>query len=284
MLAYHAAYVEYLDSTLASQWLKVATYNVYHCADLRYARNDNTDPWTADLVNIENIANFMLEYDLDVMTMNETCRYSTRYDDGNTAQAERIANYLTQKTGEQYYWAFARAEIQSTGEFGNAIVSKYPIAKITNGYLDDTTRYAQDSNGTTLCLGHAELNVGGQTVSVLFTHLSLSATDRLLQIETVKNKVQSIQVADPNRAIIFMGDLNENPYDSNGMYDALLTFLSPTAPKNQLPLTYSSERPVRTIDYIMHSSNVVSKDLYVPGDVLYSDHLPVIVTIGLPKT
>ena len=288
MLAYHATYVEYLDSTLASQWLKVATYNVYHCGDVRlwdHNKSDTYNAFNANIVNVENIANFMIEYDLDVLTMNETCRYSTDYNDGNTAQAERIAALLTQKTGKTYYWAFAKAQTKATGEFGNAIVSKYPIKNVTNGYVESTAleQVGTGDTGSKRCLGHAELNVNGQTVSVLFTHFSLDEKDRLKAVEQVQSKVQSIKSADSKRAIIFMGDLNEHPYSANGMYDGLLSFLSPTAPKNQLPLTHSNLRPATTIDYIMHSSNVVSKDLYAPGEVMYSDHLPVIVTVGLPK-
>ena len=278
---------ERLDSAAGiSKWLKVATYNVYHCADARLFKNDNSDPWNANIVNTDNIGDFMLAYDLDVLTMNETTRYSIPYRDNRTAQAERVANYLTQKTGKQYYWAFANGKTDSKGEFGNAIVSKYPIKNVTNGTLNDVTIYDTSvivGSDHARSLGHAELNVNGQTVSVLFTHFGLSDAVRTNSVATVKQKVQSIKAADTNRPIIFMGDLNEDPYAANGMYNTLLTFLEPTAPKNELPLTYSNLRPATTIDYIMHSSNVVSKDLYVPADVLYSDHLPVIATIGLPK-
>lgn len=267
----------------AKKSLKVATYNIYHCADVTkidHSVNSSDVYWafTDTIVNSDNIANVIHKNGIEICGLNETTAYAKTYGDGDTAQAERIANKLGALTGQTYYWGFAPAQIggyanrgDPDGAFGNSIVSKYPILSVKS-YAIGSPKYHR-------CLLLAEIDVDGTTVTVMVSHFdNTSASERTLGVEAVRELKKGI--ATPT---ILMGDFNEAPGNVNGTYNALKALYTPTAKTDaQVPYTHPSDDPRTTYDYILHSPDITSEDLHTDPTALCSDHLPVIATLYLP--
>lgn len=268
-------------------WLNVSTYNIVHCADQQ-------DPDKA--IHPDNIVNYIDEHDIDIIGLNEVdvnCQrsmgwlkdeYYTKY---GSHQPKYIAEKLTEKTGEQYYWAFAASldgclkaahSKLGNGQYGNAIISKYPIlstrtilvATHTIDPNDPSTQMDVASSRERRSLLFAEIDVEGTVITVISTHFGLLQDERALAIQRLESELAVIETP-----VIFMGDLNCY-YDSNEIKH-LNTLLKPTATGSTPPSFVSSGK---RIDYIFTSVDIKTKDLQAPF-VRYSDHYPVLVKVKL---
>ena len=271
------------------KWIKVATYNVWHCGDYRLWKVPR-DAGNKDIVNTDNVGEFMYRYGIEICTLNEMMKgtYVSDYKD----QAEEIARYMTEKTGEKYYSAFGEAAPQPAwggnpagGSYGNAIVSKYPIKNVQpDGYIvKDTTlisipyeeRIEGVSGYETRALVKAVLDVDGKELVVMTGHFGLVKEERQKAVEAVRDALTTI-----SGPALLMGDFNARP-DSEE-YDAFAKLMVPTAAKEDLPFTFPTGELRVVLDYILHTPDVVSKDLKAIPEVISSDHIPLTATIGMP--
>lgn len=276
--------IEQNESLAVPKSVTVATYNIYHCADITkidYSLNPSDGYWafTDTIVNSDNIAEVIYRNGIEICGMEETTAYSLTYGDGDTAQAERIAGKLRELTGETYYWAFAPARIggyanrgDPNGAFGNSLVSKYPILS--------TECYGIGSKQYYRCLLRAELDVDGTVVTVLVSHFdNTSSHERMLGVQAVREIKE--QITTPT---ILMGDFNAPPGYETGTYAELKSMYTPTAKTDaEIPYTHPSDNPRTTFDYILHTPDITSTNLHTDTAAFYSDHLPVIATLTLPK-
>lgn len=271
--------------------VKISTYNIYHCADITKidpALGLSAGYWafTDTIVNSDNIAEVIFKNGIEICGMQETTAYSSCYGDGDTAQAERIANKLTALTGEKYYWAFAPCrvggwrmhyhpkseEMDPKGAFGNSLVSKYPILSMTYHPIGSPQYYRN--------VMVADLDVNGTVLTVITGHFdNTNADERRMAIEAVTEIKKGI--ATPT---VIMGDFNEAPGNITGTYESLKELYTPTAKTDaELPHTFPSDGPRTTYDYILHTPDIVSRDLHTDPSALCSDHIPLIVTLTLPS-
>lgn len=114
---------------------------------------------------------------------------------------------LTEKTG--YYGKFTKAINLRGGEYGTAILSKYPIEEFTVHTLPNDT-----NESGTLCearsFGHAVINVNGKRINFINTHLTHESTTlSARQYATIIK-----YVADNNLTnVVITADFNTSDFD-----------------------------------------------------------------------
>lgn len=122
--------------------------------------------------------------------------------DQNTGRNNRqdTMKILSQKTGMQYY-AFAKALDYDGGQYGNGILSKYPIVSYEAIQLPQSNRPANDEEQRVVL--HAVLNVDGTNVDVFITHLEQSpAYNQMVAINEYTKESDNFML---------LGDFNQDP-------------------------------------------------------------------------
>lgn len=214
---------------------------------------------TDNKLDIERISKLIEENGAEIIGLNEVdC--STRRSQGIN-EVQSIAEYL----GYHYY--FGKTIDYMGGEYGNALVSKYPIISAESYILPDTGTEIQEARGIVKCI----LDVKGRKVNVLVTHLGLKSSERKVEIEYISNILKQC-----HGEIILMGDFNiSQASQSEELEPFMKQMKDSTAELNEIEKldTFDSVNPVIKIDYIM-----VSKDVQVicnkTINSIASDHLP----------
>ena len=145
---------------------------------------------------------------------------------------------------------------------GNAILSKYPLRKITT--------YVLHSVGISRILGESSAIINDRAVTIFVTHLSLSKKHRSLQIARIAEIIKT-----KTGPLILGGDFNEHDVS---MLKPLLSagFSSIHFQKN-----FPSWKPNRALDYLFLSKHFTNTHSYIPQTELFSDHAPLIVEVEL---
>lgn len=268
------------------EWIDVATYNIVRCED----QSDKLGETRPD-----NIVNFIYDNKIAICGLQEVEINSTRsagwktdeyYKEGSH-QPRYIADKLTEKTGEQYYWAFSVSlegvhtpahRDDGPALYGNALISKYPIK--SQRYVQMAT-HTIDPNKPSTQVGQdnyerrsiliATLDVEGTDLTVIVTHFGLNEDERRLALEMLKGELSKIKTP-----VIFMGDLND--YHNSAVIKELNSILKPTSTSSKPASTPGGSR----IDYIFMSDSISFKDLK-SKPYTFSDHYPVLVKIKLPE-
>lgn len=281
------------------EWLNVATYNILHCMDYAtYAKDGSAD------INPDSYVDFMQTFQIDLLGLNEVdvnCDRSKGwvkseyYTDYKSDQPAYIAAKISERTGVQYYSAFAPAldgcldaahKDYNDGKsmYGNAIISRFPILSTR---MIQVAVHEIDPNDPKTQIGDplgsgnyyeqkgaliAEIDMNGTKVTVISAHFGLVKEEQDLIMDALENEIKHIKTP-----LILMGDFNSYPSSTNISRFNLL--LKPTS-LEETPGTFISGR---RIDYIFTSDDMVTKDLKVPL-LTYSDHYPVIVKMALKPT
>ena len=138
---------------------------------------------------LDTIAEAIKEISPDIIGLEEVdvfCERSGYIDE--PAELAQLAGYP--------YYAFSKAIRLGDGEYGTAILSRYPIES-----FDVTPLYS--GNGEGRSLGHAVINVEGVALDVFVTHLSYES--RSLRIEQMENIADILSGCN---YYALMGDLN----------------------------------------------------------------------------
>lgn len=151
------------------------------------------------------------------------------------------------------------------GLFGNGILSTFPIKTNQN--------YLLPSKGERRGLLVARIQLPGEFIWFLTTHLGLNADERVNQAEEIL-KITG-DMADP---IILTGDLNEMPGSrAHSCLKRRFFDVSETLSCKYCSFAMGDE-PDAMIDYIMYTGNVTVKSINVI-EARCSDHFPVICSI-----
>ena len=237
-----------------AQTLRLLTYNI------RHAENE------AGQINVKALADFILKQDPDVVALQEVdsvCGRSNKLD---------IAAELGKLTGMYYY--FGKAMNYDGGGYGEALLSRLPIEKISTISLPiqpDKKREPRAAIEAIL------VTKEGKRFKFITTHLDhlQDETDRLMQTNYLAEKYAAETIP-----FIIGGDLNAKPGEK-----ALLPLLGITnyPDKDKMLFTFPSGTPDKKIDYFLLSKNHPWK--CTRFDVLpekqISDHRPVIMEIKL---
>jgi endonuclease/exonuclease/phosphatase family metal-dependent hydrolase len=156
-------------------------------------------------------------------------------------------------------------------QYGNAILSRYPIVSSGNTLLYRSE--GEEQRG----LLRAVVDLPGADLEVFNTHLSAtSAADRAQQTTQIRQLIGT----PGQRPVVLVGDLNATPEAPE--IATLNGFLSDswTVAGEGRGYTYDSEDPVKRIDYIYTSEGLqLLHSRVVDTHRVASDHLPVAVEL-----
>jgi endonuclease/exonuclease/phosphatase family metal-dependent hydrolase len=248
--------------------LSVVTHNIHSCLNL----DRRCDP--------DRTAGVLSALNPDIVALQEVdvgCRRT-----GFMDQAAHLARSL-----DMFYHFYPLVDRKS-GQYGIAILSRYPIVEIECRHLACTRigRRAPEQRG----IMSAIIETPFGPVRFINTHLGLKSSDRAAQIKDI---ILNTLMPHPGFSgqpqgvpLIFCGDLNAGP--KSAVYRSVSRYLndvqvSQTASASPKP-TFFSWFPVRRIDHIFVSSHFHTNHVFVPKNHtarMVSDHLPVSAEIGL---
>ena len=173
----------------------------------------------------------------------------------------------------EMHYAFAHNLDYQGGQYGVAILSRFPIGAI------DHRKYENRREAERRGMIRVEVDVGGKTVNFVTTHLDYQYEDgRLFEAEQMLKFLVDIK-----GPLIVVGDFNDEP--SGVAYKLMLTGFEDTWMRNRSEaagLTFPADKPVKRIDYVFtrQSDRVKSKKAWVVN-TLASDHIPVVVELEI---
>ena len=243
------------------QSLRVMTYNIYGARA--------TSP--ANAADLDAIAEVIRRQNPDFVTLNEVDVFTNR-----TGKDVHQARDLAEKLGME--WHFSKAIDRDGGEYGDAVLSKYPILEKRSYRLPCAAE--QPGEDRSLCV--IRVQIDGKDLYVASTHLDHLSGDASRLVEATE--IRRIRDTELEGDLILCGDLNAIP--SSNVIATMTSFLTNTGPIDQY--TFPSDDPSRKIDYIMYAPiehfgvqncQVVSRGDQQVGGVDASDHRPVIADI-----
>lgn len=236
--------------------LKVMSYNI-HIA------NPPSTEWGT--VDIDAIADVIKSANPDLVALQEVDKFTER-SGKNLNQAKEIAT----KTDMEYY--FIKALDRSGGDYGLAILSKFPIQEKYSYSLPGI----EGSDSELRALGVVELEIDGEKFFFAVTHL-----DHLLdesREHQAKKMLASLEEFDDS-PIILGGDFNTTP--DNDLWGLINSFFEIGC--EECPLTFPSDKPERTIDYLLLNNKAKTlfevKNYNAIPEEYPSDHLPIVMDL-----
>ena len=240
------------------QTLKFMTYNIH-------IGNPPSQPST--VVDLDGIADAIKTVDPDFVALQEVDRFTDR-SGKDLDQAKKLAEL----TGMNYQ--FFKAIDRSNGEYGVAILTKYPIIEHQQVLLPPLP----GNQGETRTAGWIRVELSdGKDFVFASTHLDhLADENREYQSRELLKALKSYQ----KYPIVLGGDFNMN--QSNSVWDLLKVIFH--VPCTNCAPTHSATKPTTAIDYLLlnHTANeqmkVKSYDTFL--ETYASDHLPVVMELN----
>ncbi len=240
--------------------IRVMTYNVHSCI----GADGKLFP--------ERIARVIKRQNPDFIALQEIdrSRKRTKMQD----QARLLAEHLDMKH------VFRPILSGADGEYGLAVLSRYPIARAQGFILPQlSARKPSEKRG----IMHIVAETPAGRTHLFNTHLSLHRKERLTQIRHILEHSALAEVPD-DESVIFCGDLNAGP--SSPVYRLLSSRLRDAEnlrPETASAPTFYSSWPLLRLDHIFHSKQLKPVRVEVIDDWecrLASDHLPVIAELA----
>jgi endonuclease/exonuclease/phosphatase family metal-dependent hydrolase len=236
----------------ATNTFRVMTYNIHHGLG------------TDGKIDLERIAALIKTQKVDIVALQEVDRGTVRI------ERKDLPAELAKLTG--MHVCFEKNIGYQGGQYGNAILSRFPILQKTNVHYQMLKPHEQ--RGLLQCV----LDVHGRKLLFMSTHLDYHNDDaeRALDVKTIKAAAD----ANPGVAVIVAGDFNEGP--GSRTYNRLSEFLTDTwkAVGQGAGHTFSSSAPLSRIDFIWYSKALRPLNATVPKTKA-SDHLPVVAEFAL---
>ncbi len=236
--------------------LRVMTYNIHHA-----------NPPAGSSIDINAIANVIKNQNPHLVAIQEVDVYTTR--SGTTLHQ---ALELGRLTGMTAY--FGKAIDFSGGEYGVAILSKFPISDMKNQQLPTEP----GTGGERRTLASAVITLGnGKKLVFASTHLDAqtSDTNRFLQITKIKELLQL-----ETHPVILAGDFNAAP--GTRVINTLDSYFTRTCITG-CGFTISPQNPTKTIDFIAFApaDKFTILEHKVIDEKFASDHLPVFSVVRI---
>jgi endonuclease/exonuclease/phosphatase family metal-dependent hydrolase len=235
-----------------SKKLNTQTYNIHHGA-----------PENSNAVNLSNIAAVIRKSGAELVALQEVDVNVAR--SGNVNQAQEIAKLL------DMHFYFSKSINYSGGEYGVAILSKYPLTNTRNELLPMPTAGEQRS------VAMATINLPGDvTVEFASTHLDLNIPNRTAQAERLNAISKSL-----NKPFFVGGDYNAIPTSSEMVKLKEEFNLSCVS---SCPFSFPVRTPNKAIDFVAFNKSAASKFTLVAANAMIgeyaSDHLPVVAVFN----
>lgn len=241
-------------TTTAKRPIRVMTYNIHH--------GEGTD----GKIDLNRIAAVILRERADIVALQEVDRSVER-----TARRDLIAE-LAELTGMNY--AFGKNIDYQGGDYGNAVLSLFPIVKQQN------LHFKMIRPGEQRGLLQVLLKVEGKQLLLLNTHLDHRPDDaeRLSNIAEIEKVLQQYK----SMPVILCGDLNDIPDSATHRKVQEILIDSWRQRGKDEGFTYSSTRPHKRIDYVLvNKQKTVVPDKAWVTESDASDHLPLVVEFNI---
>lgn len=237
--------------------IRVLSYNIHHA----------NPPSRPDYIDLKAIAQVISAQRPDIVALQEV--------DVNTIRSGKSlhqADELGRMTGMKAY--FAKSIDYGGGEYGIAILSKYPMKEMKSHRLPT----AQSTGGELRILVTAVIELpGGKEILFANTHLDAQANDtnRILQAEKIVDILQQEKLP-----VILAGDFNAvastrviNKFDEHFTRSCI----------HNCEFTIPVIEPNKTIDYIAWAPKIKFKASHhqVIPETYASDHRPVLAVLQL---
>lgn len=239
--------------------LRVMSYNVHGCLGMD------------GKISTHRIAQIIERYDPAVIALQEIDIHRSR--SRHEHQAEMLAHELGM------YYHFTPTVAQENEQYGDAILSKYPIKVIRSETIAKAPRAVDPEPRGALWI---EIEIDGVQINLLNTHFGLGSQERIAQAMDLLSK-KWIGGIELNRPVILCGDFNTFP--DTLPYRALTARLHDVQamiPNFRRQKTFPTVSPVFRIDHIFVSGHFHVHKVHVPRNHLTrvaSDHLPLIADL-----
>jgi endonuclease/exonuclease/phosphatase family metal-dependent hydrolase len=231
---------------------RVMTYNIHH--------GEGTD----GKVDLERIAALIKSERADIIALQEVDRGVAR--SGRRDLVAELAR-LTGMNGR-----FEKNIDHQGGEYGNAILTRFPILEEKNAHYPMLRQREQRGLICTV------LDVDGERMLFMNTHMDYRSVDaeRLANVAQIKQTLNEF----PGLPVIFCGDFNDTP--GGRTYKLLSGFLTDAWKMvgRGNGFTFSSASPVKRIDHMWISKDVHPAKAWILQSEA-SDHLPMLAEFSL---
>lgn len=236
--------------------LTIMTYNIQSGRNLAQDRN------------IAHAVSAIRKENPDILSLNEVQHCTELCPDGK-CQARAVAEILGYP-----YFRFGRAIDFMGGEYGNALLSRFPIQEAEIFPVPDLPKEEQDCWFESRSHLRCRLDLGGREILTLTCHYGLSHGE-------IQNAVQeTLRLAgETELPLVFMGDLNEKP-DSPLLAPLFSVFTDSAAGMEEPGYTFPSDRPRDKIDYLFHKNGFRTLKAWIP-ETTDSDHRPFCARLAL---
>jgi endonuclease/exonuclease/phosphatase family metal-dependent hydrolase len=227
--------------------------------------------------NLRRVSDVVKSAAADIVLLQEVDKGTRR--SGGVDQPSEYAR------GTGYHVAFARSLDYDGGEYGIAILSRWPIRRDTTIHLpvDPPQERAGGSREPRVAMLATIATPAGE-VAVLNTHMDASADDRWRkqEIRTIL-RLTADMLRDSGVAVLVGGDFNSTPESAvqaelraSGLTDAWLRCGSGDG------FTYPADSSRKRIDYLFLTGNVgCVRATVLTTDA--SDHRPVLFVVRVPR-
>ncbi len=243
--------------------ITVATYNIQHGRYFEeYLRSGR------EVSSIPYVSRFLAQRHVDICAFNEVVE--DKLGEGWGQQARQLAEPMG------YHYQFARAIAAHGGDYGNAIISRFPIRSVRSYPIaipeDQRTFRGRRYEDRVLLVASLATPCGMLTAMVC--HFGLLPDENALAAERILSVAEGI--SDP---IVLMGDFNLTP--ESEIYEKLCARFEDSAKQfRSQPLTFPSDLPNSKIDYIFTGG--ACRTLWSEvADVRYSDHRPILARLQI---
>lgn len=225
--------------------IRVVSYNI------RHARG------TDDKVNINRIAAVLACSGGGLIGLQEVDKYLPR--SCFCHQSRRLGSLLDRQ------WVFGPNVKWRPAQYGNTIISRWPIIKSKQHLLPST--------GEQRGMLEAEIKIDRVPVSFYCTHLGLKQVERINQVEKIIEIISANQ-----KPAILVGDFNDVPQSKE--VRMLTTVLDEVTSKVGGINTFPADGSVEQLDYVFISSDWQIVSVH-PIYSQASDHLAVLAVLNL---
>ncbi len=238
--------------------LRVLSYNIHKCiggVDRRYEPS--------------RIVEVIRKLDADVVMLQEVDAGVKR------SNGDRQVELLGDELGLRYHTWFPNVDVRGGGQYGNAILSRYPLIESSN--IDLTLRFKKRRSVLhgVLRVRHDEVD---RTVHVFNMHLGLARYERKRQLEMFLGSHPFAHLHH-DTPVVVGGDFND-------VYGGLGALLAPSGFRGiaRRPLTFPAWGPLRALDAIFVRGAMELQGLSRCDSDLArraSDHRPLIAEVKL---
>lgn len=239
-----------MTSTSGTRFIKVATYNIHRCVGLDY-RYDS-----------KRIVRVLREIDCDVICLQEVDNRAGRGHD--SLQLDFLAEQLDMQPIP------GMRILRHLGEYGNAVLTRYPARQVRRHDLSFKNREPRGALDV-------ELDIHGQTMRVVATHLGLARQEREYQSRAL---VELLEARSEAEFLVLAGDFNDWMPRAESLR-ALNSHLGLMPARASFP----SGVPVFALDRIWVRPTASLRVLRAHGSWTArwaSDHLPVVAELSWP--